>query len=88
MKNNKNAKKEISRDEYIKIRVSKEEKELFYEYAKEVGIPPTRFARNILMMEARSKINKIIGKPVIKAYKYYLQITNQEKELNRISTDE
>jgi len=88
MKNNKNAKKEISRDEYIKIRVSKEEKELFYEYAKELGVPPTRLARNILMIEAKNKINKIIGKPVIQAYRYYLEVTNQKTELERISTDE
>ena len=88
MKNNQNAKKEITRDEYIKFRVSKEEKKLFYEYAKELEVPPTRLARNILMMEAESKINLIIGKPLIKAYRYYLKITNQEKELNRISKDE
>jgi len=88
MKNNQNAKKEISRTEYIKIRVSKEEKELFYEYAKEIGVPPTRLARNILLSEAKNKINAIVGKPVIKAYKYYLKVTNQEKELQRISKDE
>ncbi len=86
MKNKRNS-KEIQRDTRLEIRMSKEEKELWNEYAKELGMPPTRLARNILMVEAECKLNKIIGKSVIKAYKYYLETTNQKEELKRIQTD-
>ncbi len=80
-------KKEIIRDEYITIKVSKEEKALWLEYTKELGIPSTRLARNILMMEAECKLNKIISKPIIKAYKKYAEITNNQEILNRLKDD-
>ena len=39
-------KKEIVRDEYIRIKMSKEEKALWTKYADELGINSTRLARN------------------------------------------
>jgi hypothetical protein len=87
MKNNQNAKKEITRDLYIKIRVSKEEKDLYYKFAEDMGISPSRLARNILMTEAESFLSKLISVPTVKAYKYYLEKTNQTEELKRINSD-
>lgn len=87
MKNNQNAKKEITRDEFIKIRLSKEEKDLWLKYAEEMQINPTRLARNVLMTEAESKINKIVGKYVIKAYIKYCEVTKNTDALERIKQD-
>jgi len=69
--------KKIIRDKVIFIKVSQEEKELFDEYAKKLDINPSRIARNILLRKAESSF-KNIEAPVIKAYKRYLKITNQE----------
>lgn len=81
-------KKEIIRDHYIRIKMSKEEKELFDAYAKELGIKPSRVARNLIMMEAESKIfNKFFMTPVVKAYIKYAEITNDKEILERIKTD-
>ena len=80
-------KKEIIRDQYIRIKMSKEEKDLWLEYSKRIGINPTRLARNIIMLEAGSFLSKIINIPVVKAYKYYLEKTNQKKELKKINSD-
>ena len=80
-------KKKVIRDQRIEIKLSKEEKELWYEYAKEMNIPPARFARNTLMIEAESKLNKILGKPFISAYRYYLKITNQEDILKNLDKE-
>ena len=79
--------KKIIRDNFITIKVSKEEKKLWEEYAKELTVPPTRLARNILMMEANNKLSKIIGKQSIKAYKKYLEITNQKEILQMMKED-
>ena len=86
MKNKRNSKK-IQRDTRLEIRMSKEEKELWYKYAEALNVPPTRLARNILMIEAENKINVLIGKPVVKAYRYYLEATNQQEKLSEISQD-
>ncbi len=86
-KNNQNAKKEITRDYFIKIPLSKEEKELWEKYAKELGINKTRLARNIIMSEAESLVNKYIGTPVIKAYIKYAEITKNTEILERIKKD-
>jgi len=80
-------KKEIIRDQFITIKVSKQEKELWEKYAAELGINKTRLARNTLMMEAESLINKYIGKPVIKAYIMYAEITKNTEILERIKKD-
>lgn len=81
-------KKEIVRDEYIRIKLSKEEKELWTTYAEDMGVNPTRLARNILMMDAEAKLtNKLIFKPTIQAYKKYLEITKQYEVLNRINEE-
>lgn len=82
-----NASKEITREEYFKIRMSKEEKELFYKYAEEIGVNPSRLARNILMIEAESLAGKYFNKPVIKAYLKYAELTNNKEILERIKTD-
>lgn len=82
-----NIKKEIVRDEFLKIRVSKEEKEYFYFFAENAGLNPSRLARNILMAEAESTINKLTLKPVVNAYKTYLKLTKQKEALQRIKED-
>lgn len=81
--------KEIQRDTNITIRVSKEEKDLIYALAKDIGIKPTRLVRNLALSHAESKLfNKAFAIPIIKAYKEYLKITNQKEELFRIENEE
>lgn len=80
--------KEIIRDQYIRIKMSKEEKELWSKYAEDMGINSTRLARNILMAEAeKTLINNIIYKPTLKAYRKYLEITKQYDALERLKKD-
>lgn len=86
MKNKRNS-KEIQRDTRLEIRMSKEEKELFYKYAEDIGINPSRLARNLLMSEAESILNKAITKPFAKAYIKYAELTNNEEILERIKKD-
>jgi len=76
--------KEITRDDYIKFRVSKEEKELFYKYAEELGVNPSRLARNIILMQAESILNKPLYIPISKAYIKYCEVTNNKEVLERI----
>lgn len=80
-------KKDIIRDTKLEIRMSKEEKELFFKYAEDLGINASRLARNILMIEAESLTKKFFNKPVIKAYIKYAEITNNQEILERIKTD-
>lgn len=87
MKNNQNAKKKITRDVFIKIPLSKEEKELWLKFAEDIRINPTRLARNILMQEAESLINKYAGTPLIKSYIWYAKVTNNKEILERIKED-
>jgi hypothetical protein len=80
--------KEIIRDQYIRIKMSKEEKELWTKFAEDMGINSTRLARNILTSEAESTLrNKLAFKPVIQAYKKYLEITKQNDILERMKED-
>lgn len=87
MKKKANAKKAITRDKKLEIRMSKEEKELWYKYAEDMRLNPTRLARNVLMQEAESLINKAITKPFVKAYIKYAEVTNNKEILERIKTD-
>ena len=88
MKNNQNAKKEIQRDQYFKIRMSKEEKDLWYKYAKSLEINPSRLARNILMIEAeKNALAKGVEKTAINALKKYYEITKQFDMLERMKED-
>ena len=80
-------KKEIIRDQYIRIKLSKEEKNLWLKYAEDIGINPTRLARNILMMEAESILNKTITKPFAKAYIKYAEVTKNKEILERIKSE-
>ena len=82
-------KRKITRDEQIRVRLSKEEKELIEALAKDIGIRPTRLIRNLALSHAESKLfNKTFAIPVIKAYKRYLKVTNQKEELFRIENEE
>lgn len=74
-------KRDIVRDERIEIRMSKEEKEMFYAYAKSIDMIPGRLARNIIMLQVESKMENAILKPFIKAYRQYLKNTNQDEHL-------
>ena len=88
MKKNQNAKKEIIRDHRMEIRMSKEEKELWYKYAKSLGIAPGRLMRNIAMREAeKNALSRGIEKAVIESYKKYLEVTKQYDILERIKED-
>lgn len=80
--------REITRDERMEIRLSKEEKELFYAYAKEIGIMPGRLARNIILDQATAKMENAVILPFVKAYKKYLEITGQTETLKRIEETE
>lgn len=79
--------KEIIRDERFEIRLSKAEKDLLMNYAKDLGINPSRLARNVLMMEAESIINKFTTKPFVKAYIHYAKVTNNQEILKRLQED-
>ena len=78
MKKKPNAKKEITRDKKLEIRMSQEEKELWMKYAEDMGINASRLARNVLMSEAKSLINKYPLKQFVKAYLKYLELTDKE----------
>lgn len=75
--------KEIQRTERIEFIVSKEEKDLIWKYAESMGIKPSRLIRNIVMMEAESKM-RYINIASVKAYRKYLELTDPE-ELKRLS---
>lgn len=81
--------KKIQRNEKIEIRVSKEEKDLFNAYAEELSLMPTRLARAILMQEAEKNFfAKKFEKGVLKAYKKYAEVTNNEEILDRFKKHE
>jgi len=80
--------RDIVRDERFEIRMSKEEKELFYAYSKMVGIMPGRLARNIIMGQAEATVENKIMLPFIKAYKNYLKVTGQNQKLEDIEKGE
>jgi hypothetical protein len=69
--------KAIQRDERIEFIVSKEEKDLIWKYAEEVGMKPSRMIRNIVLMEAESKL-RLVDVVAVKAYRKYLEITDPE----------
>lgn len=80
--------KEIIRDQYIRIKMSKEEKELWKEYSKKLGISPSRLARNIIMLEAeKNSIAKGIELVGMTALKKYYKITKQNNILERMKED-
>ena len=80
--------KEIIRDQYIRIKMSKEEKELWTKFAEDMGINPTKLARNILMTEAEATLrNKYAFKPLLKAYRKYLEVTKQNDVLEQMKED-
>jgi hypothetical protein len=80
--------KKITRTEEFKIRMSKEEKELFFKYAESLGISPSRLGRNIMLNQANSKIENAMLLPFTKAYKNYLKATKQEDRLKEIEEGE
>ena len=82
-------KKDIVRNLEIRITVSEQEKNLFYTYAKELGLMPTRLARNILLQEAESSIIiRKYQKIVLGSYKKYAEITKDKEILNRFKENE
>ncbi len=80
-------KKEIVRDKVIYIKVSQEEKDLWDTYAKNIGINPSRLARNVLMLEAESLFNKAVTTNVLRAYLKYAEVTKNTEILERIKTE-
>lgn len=78
--------KEIQRTERIEFLVSKEEKELIWKYAEKVGMKPSRLIRNIVLIQAESKLRGIEDL-AIKAYRKYLEITDP-KYLSELSEAE
>jgi len=78
----------IHRTVRMEVKLSEAERDLFYNYAKELGINPTRLARNLMMLQAEKKLrNMVFYIPIIKAYKKYLELTNQKNILEMIKTD-
>ena len=83
-----NAEKEITRDERFEIRMSKEEKELWLEFSKDMGVNPTRLARNVLTLMAEKKLrNKLVYKPLLQAHRKYLEVTKQFDILERMKKE-
>jgi len=73
----------------MEVKLSEAERDLFYNYAKELGINPTRLARNLIMQQAEKTLRNIVFYiPIVTAYKKYLKITNQTNEIKRIESDE
>jgi len=82
-----NAKKERQRNKKLEIKMTEEEKELFYKYAEDVGINPSRLARNILLSNAESIINKYYGKFWIKGYIKTLELLKDKEALKRLKAE-
>jgi fructose-1,6-bisphosphatase len=80
--------KKIVRTEEFKIRMSKEEKELFFKLAENIGIAPSKLARNLMMSQAEAKIENAFLLPFIKAYKSYLKTTNQNEKLEDLQKED
>jgi len=78
--------KEIQRTNRMEIRMSDIEKEVFYAYAKECGINPSRLARNIILEQAESILGKVVYKPLAKGYVKYCKITKNLDALERLAT--
>lgn len=75
--------KKIQRDNEIRVLMSDQEKDLVWKYAESMGITPSRLIRNIVIMEADSKM-RYINIATVKAYRKYLEFTDPE-ELKRLS---
>ena len=73
----------IQRTNEVRVLMSDQEKELVWKYAKAMGMKPSRLIRNIVMMEADSKM-RYINIASVKAYRKYLELTDPE-ELKRLS---
>ena len=73
----------IQRTNEVRVLMSDQEKELVWKYAKAMGMKPSRLIRNIVMMEAESKM-RYINIASVKAYRKYLELTDPE-ELKRLS---
>lgn len=73
----------IQRTNEVRVLMSDEEKELVWKYAEAMGMKPSRLIRNIVMMEADSKM-RYINIASVKAYRKYLELTDPE-ELKRLS---
>lgn len=71
--------KKIKRDEQIRVRLSKEEKELIEALAKDIGIKPTRLVRDLTIstiLESYSSDDTLLQ--YIEEYIFYLAITNND----------
>lgn len=73
----------IQRTNEVRVLMSDQEKELVWKYAEAMGMKPSRLIRNIVMMEAESKM-RYINIASVKAYRKYLELTDPE-ELKRLS---
>ena len=67
--------KKIQRTERIEFVVSKEEKDLIYEFARLTGKLPSALIRNIVLEQATGLLGKL-NISVIRAYKKYLELTD------------
>lgn len=73
----------IQRTNEVRVLMSDQEKELVWKYAEAMGMKPSRLIRNIVTMEAESKM-RYINIASVKAYRKYLELTDPE-ELKRLS---
>ncbi len=73
----------------MEIRMSKEEKQLFTEYAKNLGIAPGRLMRNIAMWEAeKNALAKGVEKATILALRKYYEVTKQYDKIEQSKRDD
>lgn len=67
----------IQRTNEVRVLMSDQEKELVWKYAEAMGMKPSRLIRNIVLLQAESKL-KYINIGIVKAYRKYLELTDPE----------
>lgn len=78
--------KNVVRTERMDIYMTKEEKELWVQTAKDIGINPSRLARNIILDFAESKIDRNITKAFVHMYKKYHAFAENQEIIDRLNS--
>lgn len=78
--------KEIKRTERFEIRMTEKEKEIWYKCAEEIGIHPSRMARNIILEFAESTFDRRATKMFVKIYKSVAEMTKNQEVLDRLNS--
>lgn len=80
-------KQDVQRNKKLEIRMTQEEKDLFYKYAEDIGINPARLARNLILSEAESILNQVITKNIGKAYIKTKELLKDKDFIERMKKD-